>query len=313
MSTVSGTGDAPPPRRAARRTFLKTAAVGAAAAAAGAGLLAKHAEAQRGSLDPAILNFALNLEYLEAEYYSYATTGQGIEAQGVGVTGVGTLGPVTVKANPRVPFATPLIEQYAKEITADEVAHVRFLRAALGASAVARPAINLRESFTAAAQAAGLIGPGQTFDPFADENSFLLGAFIFEDVGVTAYKGAARLIANKDFLEAAAGILGTEAYHAAEVRATLAARGLFAQVNAISDARDSLDGAADLDQGIGSPPAGLGAPLSVNVVPTDENAIVFSRSTVQVLNIVYLSPTTTPGGFLPAGANVRPGTPPGFR
>src|SRR5690606_18751050 len=117
-----------------------------------------------------------------------------------------------------------------------------------------------------------------------------LGAFIFEDVGVTAYKGASPLIQNKTFLEAAAGILAAEAYHAGLVRTVLYAKGLDTPslrtaAGAISDARDSLDGMSDVDQGIVDP---ADATVS-NIVPLDKNGIAFSRTPGDVLNIVYLT------------------------
>lgn len=245
--------------------------------------------------DADILNFALNLEYLEAEYYIRAVTGQGLSADDIG--GSGTPGDVVAPANSLVPFQTPAIAQYAAEIAADEQAHVRFLRSALGGAAVVRPAINLQESFTAAAVAAGVIQPGQTFNPFADELSFLLGAYIFEDVGVTAYAGAAPFLLSPDVLAAAAGVLAVEAYHAANVRTALFALGAQDPAGQISDARDSLDGPSDLDQGI------VDAAGNANIVPTDGDGLAFARTPKQVLNIVYLNPDTQPGGFFPQGLN----------
>jgi hypothetical protein len=244
-----------------------------------------------------ILNFALNLEYLEAEYYLRGALGRGLaDADTTGA--VGTLGAVT--GGRQVNFATPVFRQYAEEIAADEEAHVKLLRSAIPAKLlVARPAIDLQASFAAAAVAAGIKQAGDPpFDPFADEDSFILGAFVFEDVGVTAYHGAAPLLADRNLLLAAAGLLGVEAYHAGEIRTLLTARGLSAAANKISDLRDSADGTDDLDQGI------TDANGNVNIVPTDANGLVFARTPGQVASIVFLGGSGK-GGFLPAGLNGR--------
>ena len=128
--------------------------------------------------------------------------------------------------------------------------------------------------------------------------SFLLAAFIFEDVGVTAYRGAAPLLNNKTILSAAAGLLGTEAYHASNIRTQIFDAGATAQDAAqkISDLRDTLDGSGDDDQGVVL--NGM-----ANIVPTDGNGLVFARTAAQVLAIVYFSRTAKKGGFFPNGIN----------
>lgn len=278
-----------------RRKLLRNAGLGTAfAAAAVAGLRpgpARAGGAGGAVTDADILNFALNLEYLEAEYYLFAVNNTGLPASAI--DGVGTTGSVIGGA--AVPFVTPAFRQYAESIAADELAHVQFLRAALGSAAVARPQIDIMNSFTTAAVAAGLIQPGQSFNPFADEVSFLLGAYIFEDVGVTAYSGAAPLIQSKEILAAAAGILAVEAYHAGSIRTLLYGLQQGDATAKISALRAAASGAAD-DQGV----VWQG---HSNITPTDKNALAFSRTTTQVLNIVYLGGASGNFGFFPEGLN----------
>ncbi|VXC72889.1 ferritin-like domain-containing protein [Sphingomonas sp. 8AM] len=322
-------------RRDSRRAFF-TGALGAAAAAA---TLSGAAQAQTATPTPSpsptptptftevdVLNFALNLEYLEANYYSFAVTGSGLAAADISGS-VGTAGAAT--GGRAVGFKDPIVQQYAQEIYQDELAHVRFLRAQFtDTSRLAQPVIDLGTSasgaFSTAARRAGLVGEGVAFDPYGSDEAFLLGAYLFEDVGVTAYKGAApALINSKIYLEAAAGILAVEAYHAAIIRSVLYRKGLqtpslqlIEATTGISRARDTLDGSPteDLVRGIGPvDDTGLatgtivdnGVSLDVsNIAPLNSNGIAFSRTPLQVLNIVYLNQAAVPsGGFFPAGVN----------
>ena len=286
-------------------TMLGVAGAGAAAATVLGGGAANAAVTPGPDTDAAVLNFALNLEYLEAEFYLRAVTGSGLSVKDHGDKAG------AVSGGKKVHFKSKTVAKYAREIARDEREHVRFLRAALGTAAVSRPKISLDAAFTAAATAAGVIKKGQKFDAFANDTSFLLAAFLFEDVGVTAYKGAAGLIANKTYLDAAAGILAVEAYHAGAVRTTLYAEAekdhtVYGVVQKLSDARDSLDGKSNDDQGIkyGSD-KGWKPKNPSNLVPTDANSIAYGRTPAQVLNIVYLNPAkgVTKGGFYPNGVN----------
>jgi len=262
------------------------------------------------NIDGDVLNFALNLEYLEAAFY-LAAVGRLDELPGADQGDIIVADSVR-NSNPSENF-DDAIRQYAEEIADDELAHVKFLDGALADAAIERPKIDISAegAFSTAATAAFRLALSDDdfelptpFDPYANQLFFIHGAFIFEDVGVTAYKGAARLITNKDFLEAAAGILAVEAYHSGEIRTLLYADkdtqvdayGVTVEtiVGAISGLRGALGGGKD---------QGIVVDGKANIVLTDENAIAYSRSTREVLNIVYGAADADSGLFFPDGLN----------
>jgi hypothetical protein len=251
-----------------RRNFLKGAGftgLGLAGAAMigsklGANLQDVHAATKIDDAD--ILNFALNLEYLEAEFYAKSTYGATLVELGV-ISSEDETGPTTGGA--KVPnFASSTMATTATALRKNEIDHVLFLRKALGSAAVKKPAIDLNA-----------LGYG-----FSSVASWLKLARQFEDVGVSAYLGAAPLISSKAYLGAAGAILSVEAFHAGAIRLGCIFTGV------TSPAVDSLD----------VPPTPE-TPYAVN-----SEALAISRKTSQVLNIVYGGGNSS-GGFYPDGMN----------
>jgi Ferritin-like domain len=290
-----------------RRKFL----AGAGTAAAGAMIIGCNNSTPAPTTTPTptptpldipdndILNFALNLEYLEAEFYLYAATGSGLSTADA-LTGAGTtIVPPNIAA---VPWTTPAQAQLAAELAQTELDHVRYLQSVIGKNSgtpIPRPAIDL--TFFGPIGVAAGIATTPTFNPFADPNSFLVGAFTFEDVGVTAYGGAAPAFASNIILSGAVGLQAAEAYHAAAIR-TLIAGGaansgdatFLNYANNISALRAHLGGGKETQLSISS------------VVASDPTyALGFGRTTDQVLHIVYgaLGAGLSKGGFFPNGLN----------
>ena len=128
-----------------------------------------------------VLNFALTLEYLEAEYYN------------VGMDMPGLIPAV----EPRVVYG---------QIRMHENAHVALLKQVLGSRAVGKPAFDFSAK-------------GKYPDIFSNYQTYLTVSQAFEDTGVRAYKGQApRLIENDLILTTALQIHSVEARHAARVR-----------------------------------------------------------------------------------------------
>ena len=286
---------------------------GAALAGLALAGIAPHANAAAVT-DNDILNFALNLEYLEANFYTLATAGQTIDMASIGI-GAGTAatpgGTVITKAGGpascKVPWKINAIEAYANETATEEQKHVTLLRTALGSNAVAQPNLDLYNSFIALGALVGVAN----FDPFASDAFFLIGAYIFEDVGVTAYGGAAAAISTNSTLVTAAGILAVEAYHAGLIRTSIYeadpvnTAGLLTLTQKISKVRATASGVPD-DVGITRQTDTLnGAPgPAVTIADVDANSLAYTRTTSQVLAIVT-GGTASPykGLFFPAGLN----------
>ena len=251
-----------------RAMFKKLAFAGAVVAGA--------ARAQSSTPAPSdVVQFALNLEYLEAEFYSVATTGLTLAQQGgVALTGSGTAGATTTRFSNPVNFTSSAAFRVAINIATDEMNHVIGLRAALtanGITPIAKPAINLD----------ALLPMGASL---GNQPAFLILARIFEDIGVSAYSGAAPLLAGSPYLATAARILAVEGEHVGNIRL---------QSALLSIPSPQLD-AAD----IVPPPAGTNY-FSTNPA----NGLCAIRTPGQVLYLAYGAANATSGGFFPNGVN----------
>jgi hypothetical protein len=276
-----------------RRNFI--AALGMTGAAAGAGMMSgcstsntvAPTTATLGQTD--VLNFALNLEFLEATFYSFIT-------QGSDLTGTAVLnsGPIT-GAPSKLTFTGTNAQQITdllNEIYYDEKNHVNTLIGVLGSAVIFRPAINLAALGTITATNALSI------------------ARLFEDVGVTAYNGAITGLSTSDTTYAAQ-ILGVEGFHSGALRlVSLQNPTIAAFIKA-----DSLD-VPVFDNGsisnLGPTASGgfFATAGSATFTSTTAAGFAFSRTTSQVLSILYGAGTlaasgTTSGGFFPSGVNGR--------
>ncbi|MGI8961016.1 MAG: ferritin-like domain-containing protein [Bryobacteraceae bacterium] len=254
-----------------RRSFVRNLGIAGAAASAVSMLGPEKAGASTSHPnDVDILNFALNLEYLEAEFYTVATTGKTIHDSiyRVPINGQGTQGPTY--GGKKVSFTNSYLysEDVANEIAFDEREHVKLLRGALGSAAIAKPTINLNA-----------LGFG-----FNNQNEFLKLARIFEDIGVTAYGGAAPLISSKAILGTAARILATEAEHVGNIRLQVAVLGIATAPPL--DCRDILP-----------PPSGK------NFISVNNAGLTSTRTPGQVLFLAYGKAFVKKGGFFPNGVN----------
>jgi len=177
-------------RRSAMKQFAKTGGrIALTALPLLFGGMFKKAYAGTNDSITEVLNYALTLEYLEAEFYATAAAKAGLVPSGAPAGAIAT-------------------------IRDHEAAHVTFLKTAITASGgtpVSKPTFDF--------SAGNGSGNGPLKDVFSDYKLFLAVAQTFEDTGVRAYKGrAGELMSNNEVLTAALQIHSVEARHASHIR-----------------------------------------------------------------------------------------------
>jgi hypothetical protein len=277
-----------------RRHFIT--ALGMTGAAAGAGLMSgcnatttPLVVSTAGAGQVNILNFLLNLEYLQATFYSYLTQGADLSSTLTANSGAITGAPAALAVGGLINQQTL---DLLNEVYFDEKNHVSSLLTILGSSAVPRPAINLGAFGTITA------------------TNVLAIARLLEDVGVTAYtSGVAGLTTSNATY--AGQILGVESFHSGALRLiSIQAGSALTPILAL----DGMDVAPD-DLGNAATEA-AGPTASGGFFPTFGSAAygttagyAFARTTSQVLAVLYGSATalatsgTASGGFFPSGVN----------
>lgn len=268
-----------------RSFFTSLSALGAVAATAGLLGSASSAQAQTAAAGPSIvdvLNFALNLEYLEANLYISVSGSDPLSAgNGAGAPITGLPGTLNLDSQTMA---------IAQNLAQDETHHIELLRELifkLNGTPINQPAIDYT------------LGGKMSIQTQAQ---FLAVARQFTSVGASAYAGGAQyLVSNPFVLTGAAQILGAEAQHMGGVSYLCATQGI------MSPAVDSLD----------YPPAPPNkffvlTPTTTPISYTGGPALGPFRTPAQVLGIVYgvstattVNPPTgiTSGGFFPKGLN----------
>jgi hypothetical protein len=283
-----------------RRHFM--AALGMTGVAAGAGMMSGCSTSNSVAVTTAstaqidMLNFALNVKYLQATFYSFIA--KGTDLTGSAVT---NSGPITggTAALTFTGVNAQQITDMVNEIYYDEKNHVSTLMSLLGISAVFRPAINLGG-----------------FGTITATNALSI-ARLLEDVGVTAYAGIIGSLSSSD-ITLLGQIMGADSLHAGILRLTaLQNPSIAAYIKA-----DTLD-VAPFDPGAASnagPTAsgGFFATAGATTASTANPAgFAFTRTISQALAILFGTETatgsttsvtvaaigTTSGGFFPNGVN----------
>ncbi|KAI0515777.1 hypothetical protein KFK09_008444 [Dendrobium nobile] len=263
------------------------------------------------SVDVDLLEFALNLEYLEAEFFLWGALGYGLDRI-AGNLSAGGPPPIGVRKANLDPFVRDIVTQFGYQ----EVGHLKAIKQRV--KGFPRPLLDLSaKNFATVVDNAFGEALKPPFDPYANGLNYLLASYIIPYVGLTGYVGANPNLQSSVAKRLVAGLLSVESAQDAVIR-TLLYEQLDKKVHPynisvaeftdkISILRNKLGGAGIKDEGLVVPPElGAEGKISGNVIAGDENSIAYARTPEEILRIVYgTGNASKPGGFFPNGGDGR--------
>lgn len=258
--------------------------------------------------DVNLLEFPLNLEYLEAEFFSWGAFGRGLDNLAPNLTKGGP-SPVGAEMAQLRPLIRDIIAQFALQ----EFGHLRAIQKTV--PGFPRPLLNLSaESFANVMNNAFGKPLEPPFDPYANDINYLLASYVIPYVGLTGYVGANPKLQSPTSKRLVAGLLGVESGQDAVLRALLYEHALekvkpygftVAEfTDKISSLRNRLGKMGLKDEGlIVEPELGAEGKIPGNVLAGDQYSLSYGRTPEEILRIVYGSgKENKPGGFFPKGA-----------
>ncbi|KAL0864695.1 hypothetical protein Bca101_043813 [Brassica carinata] len=256
--------------------------------------------------DRKLLEFPLNLEYLEAEFFLFGALGFGLDKVAPNLT-MGGPKPIGAQIANLDRLTRDIVLQFAWQ----EVGHLRAIKKTV--KGFARPLLDLSEkSFAKVMDYAFGRKFVPLFDPYANSYNYLIASYLVPYVGLTGYVGANPKL---QFLHLVAGLLGVESGQDAVIRTMLYARAkhivhpygvsVAAFTDRISDLKNKLGKMGVKDEGLVLPKAmGAEGQLAGNVLVGDKMSLAFDRTPEEILRIVYGSGNeSVPGGFFPQVAD----------
>ncbi|CAF1929949.1 hypothetical protein HID58_066851 [Brassica napus] len=259
--------------------------------------------------DRKLLEFPLNLEYLEAEFFLFGALGFGLDTVAPSLT-MGGPSPIGAQIANLDRLTRDIVLQFAWQ----EVGHLRAIKKTV--KGFARPLLDLsKKSFAKVMDDAFGRKFVPPFDPYANSYNYLIASYLVPYVGLTGYVGANPKLHCPASRKLVAGLLGVESGQDAVIRTMLYARAkhivhpygvsVAAFTDRISDLRNKLGKRGVKDEGLVVHKA-MGAEENVagNVLVGDKMSLAFDRTPEEILRIVYgTGNESIPGGFYPKGAD----------